>query len=152
MVAPKQNLFNHKAVWRLVDAKGQVVGRLASQLAYVLTGKHKPTYAPNIDCGDHLVVVNAKDVVFTGNKWKQKTYKWHTGYPGGLRTRTAEAQLQKKPEEVLRHAVSGMLPKNRMRARQMKKLHLYAGPSHPHKEELEGVECMLTDEPRSYKL
>jgi large subunit ribosomal protein L13 len=110
----------------------QTVGRLATQIATVLRGKHKPTYAPNVDCGDYVVVINAENVVLTGKKTQQKLYRWHTGFPGGLKERTAREQLQRRPEEVLRSAVYGMLPKNKMRAVQAKKLRIFAGDVHPH--------------------
>ncbi|KUF95326.1 Tubulin alpha chain [Phytophthora nicotianae] len=86
-----------KVAWHVVDAKGQVLGRLASQLAPILRGKHKPTYAPNVDCGDYVVVINAKDIVLTGNKWNNKLYRWHTGHPGGLKQRTAKELFERKP-------------------------------------------------------
>lgn len=119
-----------KVCWHVVDAKGQVVGRLASQIAPILCGKHKPTYAPNVDCGDHLVVINAKDLVFTGDKWNQKLYRWHTGYPGGLKQRTAKEMFERKPEEILRKAVYGMLPKNKMRKLQIQKLNIFLDDEH----------------------
>ncbi|DBA03246.1 TPA: hypothetical protein N0F65_011605 [Lagenidium giganteum] len=120
-----------KVAWHVVDAKGQVVGRLASQLAPILRGKHKPTYAPNVDCGDYIVVINAKDLVLTGDKWNQKLYRWHTGYVGGLKERTAkEMAARKGAEEVLRRAVYGMLPKNKMRDVHAKKLKIFAGEEH----------------------
>lgn len=119
-----------KVAWHVVDAKGQVLGRLASQLAPILRGKHKPTYAPNVDCGDYVVVLNAKDIVLTGNKWNNKLYRWHTGYPGGLKQRTAKELFARKPEAVLRKAVFGMLPRNRMRALQDKKLKIFLGEAH----------------------
>lgn len=125
-----------KVAWHLVDARGQVAGRLASQVAPLLRGKHKPTYAPNVDCGDYVVVINATDIVLTGNKWKDKLYRWHTGFPGGLKERTAEEQLKRKPEEVLRSAVMGMLPKNKMRARQDKKLLIFPGETHTFESQL----------------
>ncbi|CAI5733399.1 unnamed protein product [Peronospora destructor] len=119
-----------KVMWHVVDAKGHVLGRLASQLAPILRGKHKPTYAPNVDCGDFVVVINAKDIVLTGNKWNNKLYRWHTGHPGGLKQRTAKELFERKPEEVLRKAVFGMLPRNRMRALQDKKLKIFMNETH----------------------
>lgn len=101
--------------FRLVDARGQVVGRLASQIATILMGKDKPTYTPNKDDGDVVVVVNAADVEFTGRKWDQKLYRWHTGYPGGLKERTAKDQFSRRPEAIIEAAVNGMLPKNNLR-------------------------------------
>ncbi len=118
--------------WYLVDAKDQVVGRLASKIAMVLMGKHKPHYTPYIDTGDFVVVTNAAKVRFTGNKWKKKVYYRHSGYPGGLKSRTAGEMLKRRPEEILRHAVRGMLPKNHLGRRQLRKLKIYPGEDHPH--------------------
>ncbi|EFN58737.1 hypothetical protein CHLNCDRAFT_19927, partial [Chlorella variabilis] len=115
---------------RLVDAKGQVVGRLASQIATILQGKDKPTYRPNADDGDVVVVVNAGEVELTGRKWDQKLYRWHTGYPGGLKERTAKQMAAKKPDAVLRGAVLGMLPKNNLRRSMARKLRIFAGERH----------------------
>lgn len=94
------NVRFSKPLWHLIDAKGQVVGRLATQVAHILRGKHKPSFTPNYDCGDYVVIINAKDVKFTGDKVDQKKYRWHTGYPGGLKEITVKEQLEKKPEEV----------------------------------------------------
>ncbi|MBW1992749.1 MAG: 50S ribosomal protein L13 [Deltaproteobacteria bacterium] len=118
--------------WYLVDAEGQVVGRLASRIASVLRGKHKPVFTPHADTGDFVVVVNADKVRFTGNKLDKKVYYRHSGYMGGLKSTSARQMLKKKPEEVLRHAVRGMLPKNSLGRRQLKKLKIYAGAEHPH--------------------
>ncbi len=118
--------------WHLVDAKGQVLGRLASRIAMVLRGKTKPVFTPHLDTGDFVVVVNADQVILTGRKLDQKNYYRHSGYPGGLKVVKARRLLQKKPEEVLRHAVRGMLPKNSLGRQQLKKLKIYAGNGHPH--------------------
>ncbi len=118
--------------WLLVDAKGKVVGRLASQIATILMGKNKPTYTPHVDTGDFVVVVNAEKVQFTGKKWDQKLYYRHSNHPGGLKFRTAREVRERKPEEILRHAVRGMLPKNHLGRRMLKKLKIYAGDNHPH--------------------
>jgi len=118
--------------WYLVDAEGRTMGRLATQIAELLRGKGKPQYTPHIDTGDFVVVVNAEKVRVTGNKLEQKVYYRHSGYPGGLRERTLAEQLARRPEEVLRRAVRGMLPKNRLAAAQLRKLRIYAGPDHPH--------------------
>jgi large subunit ribosomal protein L13 len=115
-----------------VDAEGETLGRLATQIADVLRGKRKPAYTPHVDTGDFVVVVNAEKIHVTGNKLEQKIYYRHSGYPGGLRQRTLAEQLQRRPEEVIRKAVKGMLPKNRLAAAQLKKLKVYAGPEHPH--------------------
>jgi large subunit ribosomal protein L13 len=118
--------------WYIVDAEGQTLGRLASRIAPILRGKHKPTYTPHLDCGDYVVVVNAEKVRVTGRKLEQKAYYRHSGYPGGLKTITLRDQLDKHPERVLRAAVKGMLPKNRLGRRMFKKLKVYASDAHPH--------------------
>jgi len=118
--------------WYLVDADGQTLGRLATRIADTLRGKRKPEYTPHVDTGDFVVVVNAEKIVVTGNKLDQKRYYRHSGYPGGLRSRTLREQLERRPTEVLRVAVRGMLPKNRLARRQLTKLKIYAGPEHPH--------------------
>ncbi len=118
--------------WYLVDANDKVVGRMATQIAMRLRGKHKPIFTPHADTGDFVVVINAEKVVFTGKKWDDKIYYRHTGYMGGLKEITAKKLLEKKPEEVLRLAVKRMLPKNSLGRRQLKKLKIYTGPRHPH--------------------
>ena len=118
--------------WLLVDAEGQTLGRLATQIADALRGKRKPTYTPHVDTGDFVVVVNAEKISVTGNKRADKKYYRHSGYPGGLKTRTLEEMLERRPEEVLRLAVKGMLPRNRLARKQLTKLKVYAGPEHPH--------------------
>lgn len=118
--------------WYVVDARGKTLGRLASRIAMVLRGKTKPTYTPHQDTGDFVVVVNAGQVQLTGRKLDQKIYYRHSGYPGGLKEISARLLLQKKPEEVLRHAVRGMLPKNSLGRHLLKKLKVYAAGDHPH--------------------
>ncbi len=118
--------------WYLVDAEGKTLGRLATQIADTLRGKRKPQYTPHIDTGDFVIVVNAEKIHVTGNKLDQKRYYRHSGYPGGLRSRTLREQLDRRPTEVLRVAVKGMLPKNRLARQQITKLKIYAGPGHPH--------------------
>ncbi len=118
--------------WYLVDAKDRVVGRIATQIAMRLRGKHKPIFTPYADTGDFVVVVNADKVILTGRKWDNKIYYHHTGYIGGLKQITAKKLLEKKPEDILRFAVRGMLPKNSLGRRQLKKLKIYAGSDHPH--------------------
>jgi large subunit ribosomal protein L13 len=118
--------------WLLVDASGKTLGRLATQIADVLRGKRKPEYTPHIDTGDFVVVVNAEKIRVTGNKLEDKLYHRHSGYPGGLRTRTLQDMLDRRPEEVIRRAVKGMLPRNRLARQQLRKLKIYAGPEHPH--------------------
>jgi large subunit ribosomal protein L13 len=118
--------------WYVVDAQGKVLGRLASRIAMVLRGKTKPTFTPHLDTGDFVVVVNAGQVQLTGRKLDNKFYYRHSGYPGGLKEISARHLLQRKPEEVLRHAVRGMLPKNSLGRHLLKKLKVYAGGEHPH--------------------
>lgn len=130
--------------WYVVDADTQIVGRLATRLATVLMGKHKPTYTPHVDCGDYVVVVNAEKIQFSGTplahpthanfttKWLNKTYERYTGYPSGRRIMTAAEVLQRKPEQILYDAVRRMLPKNKLGRQMLKKLKLYTGPHHPH--------------------
>jgi len=118
--------------WYVVDADGKTLGRLATAIAVTLRGKNKPQYTPHIDTGDFVVVVNAEKIAVTGQKLDQKLYHRHSGYPGGLRTRTLREQLDRQPAEVLRKAVKGMLPRNRLSRAQLTKLKIYAGPVHPH--------------------
>lgn len=113
--------------WFVVDAEGQVLGRLATRIARLLIGKDKASFTPSLDCGDHVVVINAELVRLTGNKIDQKVYRRHSGYPGGLKEVPIRQLMQKRPEEVIREAVLGMLPKNKLRARRAKKLRIYAG-------------------------
>ena len=117
--------------WLLVDASDKIVGRLATRLATILMGKHRPTYTPHVDTGDYIVVINAEKVVFTGKKWDQKTYTWYTGYPG-QRSITAGRRRELQPELILREAVRRMLPKNKLGRQMLKKLKLFAGPDHTH--------------------
>jgi large subunit ribosomal protein L13 len=118
--------------WYVVDAEGQTLGRLATRIADALRGKRKPEYTPHIDTGDFVVVVNADKIAVTGKKLEQKIYYRHSGYPGGLRERTLSEELARRPTEVLRKAVKGMLPRNRLARQQITKLKIYAGPEHPH--------------------
>ena len=119
--------------WVVVDANEVVLGRLASLIAMRLRGKHKATYTPNMDCGDHVIVVNAEKVKLTGNKRKQKTYYWHTGYPGGIKERTADKILDGRfPERVISKAVERMIPRTPLGRKAMSHLHIYAGAEHPH--------------------
>ncbi|HDL90023.1 MAG TPA: 50S ribosomal protein L13 [Thermodesulforhabdus norvegica] len=121
-----------KRKWILVDAEGQVLGRLASKIAVRLRGKHLPYFTPHVDVGDFVVVVNADKVRLTGRKWEQKKYYRHSGYIGGLKVTTARQMLEKHPERLIYFAVKGMLPKNRLGRKLLKKLKIYAGPDHPH--------------------
>ena len=118
--------------WYVVDAEGKTLGRLCTELARRLRGKHKPVYTPHVDTGDHLIVINAEKIVVTGNKLKDKMYVRHSGYPGGFRAETLEGLLARRPEEVIRRAVRGMLPQNRLGEQMIRKLHVYAGGEHPH--------------------
>lgn len=118
--------------WWTLDAEGQVVGRLASEAARLLMGKHKPMYTPFLDCGDHVVVVNADKIVLTGNKLDDKVYYRHSGYPGGIREIRARRMLRDHPERILELAIKGMLPKSRLGRQMARKLRVYAGPEHPH--------------------
>ena len=118
--------------WVVVDAEGQTLGRLASKVALLLRGKRKPNYTPHVDCGDNVIILNADKVVLTGNKMADKTYVWHTGYPGGQRTTNPEQMMAKFPERVVEKAVKGMLPKNRLGAQMFRNLHVYAGGEHKH--------------------
>ena len=118
--------------WYVIDAAGKPLGRVATKAAHILRGKHKPTYTPHIDCGDNVIIINAKEVALTGNKLQDKKYYNHSGFPGGLRERTAEVMIEKYPEEMLERAVKGMLPHNRLGRALGKKLFVYAGSEHKH--------------------
>ena len=119
--------------WYVVDAEGETLGRLASRIAPILKGKHKPIYTPHLDCGDFVIIVNAEKVRVTGRKLDQKLYHRHSGYPGGLKSISLRDQLDKHPERVLQAAIRGMLPKNKLGRRMIKKLKVYPGDAHPHK-------------------
>jgi large subunit ribosomal protein L13 len=127
------NKLDRERDWYVVDAEGKTLGRLATQIADLLRGKRKPTYTPHVDVGDFVIVVNAEKVRVTGNKLEAKRYWRHSGYAGGIRSRTLGDMLERRPEEVMRKAVKGMLPRNRLARRQITKLKVYAGPEHPHK-------------------
>ena len=127
---PKENEIERK--WFVVDAEGKVLGRLATRIATILRGKHKPLFTPHLDVGDHVVVLNAEKVHLTGRKLQNKQYRWHTGYIGGLREVSAEKMLKTHPERVIEWAVQGMLPKNRLGRAMAKKLKVYRGAAHPH--------------------
>ena len=134
MIAPKTYMAKPGEVepkWWLVDATDKVVGRLASDIAVILMGKHRPTYTPHVDTGDFVLVINAEKVKFTNKKWEQKQYTWYTGYPG-LRSETAARRRDRKPETILREAVRRMLPKNKLATKMLAKLKIYAGDQHPH--------------------
>lgn len=116
--------------WLLIDAEGQPLGRLASKVAKLLRGKHKPDFTPHVDCGDNVVIINAEKVTLSGNKWETKEYQRYTGYPGGQRTRSASELLAKKPESLVEKAVKGMLPKNKLGAELFRNLRVYVGTEH----------------------
>ncbi|MBB1533509.1 MAG: 50S ribosomal protein L13 [Mogibacterium diversum] len=122
--------IDHK--WYVIDAEDKTLGKVAAEIAMILRGKKKPIYTPHVDCGDYVVVVNAEKVAVTGKKEKQKIYKNHSGYPGGLKETTLAELRAKKPEEIIRHAVKGMMPKGKLGRQMFKKLKVYAGPEHPH--------------------
>ena len=121
-----------KRDWYVIDAEGQTVGRVAAKVAHVLRGKHKPTFTPHVDCGDFVVITNASKIVLTGNKLDDKMYYNHSGYPGGLRERTARTMKENYPVEMMERAVKGMLPKGRLGRQMYRKLFVYAGSEHPH--------------------
>jgi large subunit ribosomal protein L13 len=127
---PKKDEIEKK--WWLIDAEGKTLGRLATEIAVLLRGKRKPRFAPFLDCGDYVVVINAEKINFTGKKMEQKKYYSHSLYPGGLKVKTLEELLEKKPEEVIRKAVWGMIPKGKLGRAVYKKLKVYRGPDHPH--------------------
>jgi large subunit ribosomal protein L13 len=118
--------------WLLIDAEGEVLGRLAAQVAKMLRGKNKTNFTPHVDCGDNIVVINAEKIELSGNKWADKEYVRHTGYPGGQRFTSAEEMLKKNPIGIIEHAVRGMLPRNRLGRAIFKNLHIYVGTEHPH--------------------
>jgi len=128
--SPKLAEIEHR--WHVLDAAGIPLGRLASLAARLLTGKHKPTYAPHIDTGDFIIVINAEKAVLTGRKEEQKIYHYHTGYPGGLKSESAAKLRQRRPTKMIEEAVWGMLPKNKLGRQQLRKLKVYAGGDHPH--------------------
>ncbi len=123
---------NVERKWFIVDAEGKTLGKVASRVASILRGKHKSTFTPHVDCGDYIIVINAEKVEVTGRKRKNKIYKRHTGYPGGLKEVTFQQLQAAKPEEIIRHAVKGMMPKGKLGRQMYKKLKVYAGPEHGH--------------------
>jgi large subunit ribosomal protein L13 len=135
--------------WWLIDATDQPLGRLATRVATLLAGKHKPTWSPHLDTGDHVIVVNAARIRVTGNKLSQKRYYRHSNYPGGLREESLEDLLARKPERVIEVAVKGMLPSNRLGNAMFRKLRVYAGADHPHQAQLRGGEASTTDQEAS---
>lgn len=128
--------------WLVIDAEGLTVGRLASEVAHLLRGKHKPTFTPHMDCGDNVIIINAEKVKFSGNKWSDKIYYRHTNHPGGLKQETAGQLLEKAPERILEKAIKGMLPKNKLGRQMYRNLYVYAGPNHKHE----------AQQPKEYKI
>ncbi len=118
--------------WFVVDATNQTLGRMGSQIAHILRGKHKPSFTPHVDCGDHVIVINAEKVKLSGNKWNDKNYITYSGYPGGQKIKTAKQVLESKPAYIVEHAIRLMLPKNRLGRAMYGKLHVYVGDEHPH--------------------
>jgi large subunit ribosomal protein L13 len=141
-----------KAEWHIIDADGQVLGRLATLAARLLQGKHKPQYTPFIDGGDHVVVINASKVKLTGNKEDQKIYRQHSGYEGGLREERARLVRQRKPEKLVEDAVHGMLPKTKLGQAMYRKLKVYAGPEHPHAAQKPGTITLGAPSPRKHEV
>jgi large subunit ribosomal protein L13 len=131
-----QDIRKHEPQWYLLDAQNQVVGRLATAAADLLRGKAKTTFVPYLDCGDHVVIINAKDLVLTGNKLQDKKYYHHSWWPGGLKTTSAEVLMEKDPSQIIERAVKGMLPKTKLQGEWMKRLHVYATSEHPHQANL----------------
>lgn len=127
-----------KRKWHLIDARGQILGRLSTKIAGLLMGKNKPYYTSNLDCGDWVVVINAGEARVTGKKRKQKIYYRHSGYPGGLKAFTFEQMMQKDPRKVILHAVSGMLPKNKLRKKRLERLRVFVGEEHPYEKRFKG--------------
>lgn len=126
------NAQNIERKWYVVDATDLTLGRLSTEVATILRGKHKPTFTPHVDCGDYVIIVNAEKVALTGSKLEDKMYYRHSGYPGGLKSRTAKRMLELQPQKVLEKSIRGMLPKNRLGDDMYRKLYVYAGPEHPH--------------------
>ena len=138
------------AKWLVIDAEGVVLGRLASHVAYIIRGKHKPTYTPHIDCGDHVVIINAEKVHLTGRKRENKVYYWHTGHPGGIKSRTAAKMLDgAHPERVIEKAVERMVPRGPLGRDQMRKLRVYAGSEHPHEAQQPAVYDFASFNPKN---
>ncbi len=136
------NVVSHKSIqrgWHLIDARGQILGKLAVEVASKLSGKNKTAYVPYLDMGDYVVVTNASKIKVTGKKASQKKYVRHSGYPGGLKTEVFSDLLERRPEDIIRHAVKGMLPKNRLADKMIIKLHVFSGAEHPFKKQL-GIE------------
>ena len=148
--APEKTEQDLEPKWYLVDADDKAVGRLASDIATILMGKHRPTYTPHVDTGDFVVVINAEKVRFSGKKWNQKEYTWYTGYPG-LRKETAGTRLANKPESILYDSVRRMLPKNKLARRMLAKLKIFEGPNHPHQAQQPEPRALGTDRFAAYR-
>lgn len=132
--------------WHLIDAKDKILGRLATEVAKILMGKNKPQYVPYLDNGDFVVITNARQIKITGKKAEQKKYIRHSGYPGGLKSETFSQLNKRRPEEVIRHAVRGMLPKNKLADKMIKKLHVFAGEEHPFKKQVSSIKSQVSSE------
>lgn len=130
---------NIERKWHLVDVDGQILGRISTEIARLLMGKGKPDFVRNLDCGDHVVIVNAKKVKVTGNKEKNKTYARHSGYPGGFRSETLEKLRARMPEEIIKHAVKGMLPQNKLKDKMLGRLHVFAGETHKYEDKFKAI-------------
>jgi len=135
-----------KRVWRLVDARGQILGRLATKIANLLIGKNKSYFVPHLDCGDYVVVINASHLKVSGKKAQQKKYYRYSGYPGGLKETTFSQQMVKDPTKVIRHAVGGMLPKNRLRDKRLARLKIFAGEEHPYKDKIQSSKSKIQND------
>ena len=134
------SIRKHEPAWHVIDAEGKVLGRMATGIADLLRGKMKPSFVAYMDCGDHVVVINAGKIVLTGNKMEEKAYHHYTGYPGGIKTDTVKDLIDSKPERVIQSAVKGMLPKTKLQNEWMKRLHVYAGSEHPHQANIANLE------------
>jgi len=135
--SPKVSEIKH--FWHLIDANGQILGRLASEIATLLMGKHKPYFVPHLDCGDYVVVINAKEIKVTGKKEAQKQYYRHSGYPGGFRQVTLKEQMAKDPRKIIEHAVAGMLPKNKLKDKRLARLKIFIDEKHPYGEKISNI-------------
>ncbi len=135
-----------KRIWHLIDAQGKILGRLATQIAKVLMGKDKPNYSPNLDSGDYIVIINAAEIEVSGRKRKQKLYRRHSGYPGGFREIAFEKQMERDPRKILQHAVTGMLPKNKLRDRRLARLKIFVNDKHPYGDKFEKGKNKKKDE------
>lgn len=135
------SIRKHEPAWHIIDAQGQVLGRMSTTVANLLRGKMKPSFVPYMDCGDHVVIVNASKIVLTGNKMEDKAYYHYSGYPGGMKTHTVKDLIKSRPEKVIESAVKGMLPKTKLQPEWMKRLHVYSDTNHPHQANVPNLEA-----------